>query len=330
MTVLKVASARLITSPLRVPSATLSQVVLGAEPATGDAIAAEVLEGATFSNATENGITGTMPDRGAVNIIPTAEDQAIPEGYHSGSGVVSGAPIANAKAAVDAANEETSADLDAGIALVASNYSDIKAEIAAKGVDMTGVIPSGYDAAIASIPAASGDAVAADLLVGKTASTDAGAITGTRPPSVVMFSGVSGDAGEAWPSPRFTDNGDGTVTDNATGLVWPKDISAGNSKNWTDAQTYCSSFSGGGYSDWRSPTTKELLSLFAYNTANPALPPGHPFTTTSVNYIWTKNQRLTTPANGFYVFAGDGTLAQTAKTNNWPHTALPVRGPIAL
>jgi hypothetical protein len=27
-------------------------------------------------------------------------------------------------------------------------------------------------------------------------------------------------AGVAWPTPRFTDNGDGTATDNLTGLTW--------------------------------------------------------------------------------------------------------------
>ena len=34
--------------------------------------------------------------------------------------------------------------------------------------------------------------------------------------------GQDGDiqAGVAWPNPRFTDNGDGTVTDNLTGLMW--------------------------------------------------------------------------------------------------------------
>lgn len=53
------------------------------------------------------------------------------------------------KAALDAANEESSADLTAGIALVDSNYTDIKAAITAAGVDMTGVKPSEYDAAIA-------------------------------------------------------------------------------------------------------------------------------------------------------------------------------------
>ena len=37
-------------------------------------------------------------------------------------------------------------------------------------------------------------------------------------------------AGVAWPNPRFTDNGNGTVTDNLTGLMWTKDANpVGNS-----------------------------------------------------------------------------------------------------
>ncbi|HXE98165.1 MAG TPA: hypothetical protein VN642_17305, partial [Dongiaceae bacterium] len=36
--------------------------------------------------------------------------------------------------------------------------------------------------------------------------------------------GQDGDklAGTPWPNPRFTDNADGTVTDNLTGLIWLK------------------------------------------------------------------------------------------------------------
>jgi len=117
--------------------------------ATGNATVNQVLIGATFSNATASDLTGTMPNIGQQNITPTASDIAISEGYHDGTGVVSGAPIASAKAAVDAANEEPSADLDAGIALVSGNYAAIKAAIAAKSVDMAGVKPSGYDNKIA-------------------------------------------------------------------------------------------------------------------------------------------------------------------------------------
>ena len=41
-------------------------------------------------------------------------------------------------------------------------------------------------------------------------------------------------AGIEWPAPRFTDNGDGTVTDQLTGLMWLKDGSCLR-KNWSNA-----------------------------------------------------------------------------------------------
>ncbi|WP_222124437.1 phage tail protein [Paenibacillus xylanexedens] len=58
--------------------------------ATGNATVAQVLAGVTFSNATGNGRTGTMVNRGAVsqNITTQNGSYAIPAGYHNGSGVV--------------------------------------------------------------------------------------------------------------------------------------------------------------------------------------------------------------------------------------------------
>jgi hypothetical protein len=61
---------------------------------------------------------------------------------------------------------------------------------------------------------------------------------------------VAGDDGDAqmgvpWPSPRFTDNANGTVTDNLTGLVWLKNANcadtvggiAGGAMTWANAIT---------------------------------------------------------------------------------------------
>ena len=58
--------------------------------AAGDAEAGHVLEGRTFSNASEAGVGGAMPDRGAVSITPGTTEQTIAEGYHNGSGTVAG------------------------------------------------------------------------------------------------------------------------------------------------------------------------------------------------------------------------------------------------
>jgi len=65
----------------------------------------------------------------------------------------------------------------------------------------------------------------------------------------------------------FVDNGDGTVTDRATGLMWQKD---GSPKPLTlkRATSYIRSLSNKrfmGYSDWRIPTVEELASLIGEN-----------------------------------------------------------------
>jgi hypothetical protein len=56
----------------------------------GTALAGNVLSGQTFSSGTGLGVTGTMPDNGAVTITPGTADQAIAAGYHNGSGKVLG------------------------------------------------------------------------------------------------------------------------------------------------------------------------------------------------------------------------------------------------
>ena len=57
----------------------------------------------------------------------------------------------------------------------------------------------------------------------------------------------------------YTDNGDGTVTDNITGLMWEKDMGA--KISYADAFTKASTSNLGGYSDWRVSNIKELYSL---------------------------------------------------------------------
>lgn len=58
---------------------------------------------------------------------------------------------------------------------------------------------------------------------------------------------------------RCVDNGDGTVTDNDTMLMWQK-ATAG-SMNWDSAKNYASSLSLGDHSDWRLPSKDELVGL---------------------------------------------------------------------
>ena len=68
----------------------------------------------------------------------------------------------------------------------------------------------------------------------------------------------------------FTDNGNGTVTDNVTDLMWQQQDD-GISRTWDNAGTYCSSLSLGGYSDWRLPSKKEFITIINYGTSSPAI-----------------------------------------------------------
>ncbi len=68
------------------------------------------------------------------------------------------------------------------------------------------------------------------------------------------------DAQYAGYQPSYTDNGDGTVTDNVTGLLWTQDQSD-RSMDWSEAPGYCESVAVGGITDWRVPSLKELWSI---------------------------------------------------------------------
>ena len=68
------------------------------------------------------------------------------------------------------------------------------------------------------------------------------------------------DAQYTGTTPSYTDNGDGTITDNVTGLIWTQDLS-NYSMPWSAASSYCESLTTGGYTDWRLPTVKELWSI---------------------------------------------------------------------
>ncbi len=62
--------------------------------------------------------------------------------------------------------------------------------------------------------------------------------------------------------PSYTDNGNGTITDNNTGLMWEKFM--GEKINYLEAQSKADTSSLGGYTDWRVPTLKELYSLILF------------------------------------------------------------------
>ena len=61
----------------------------------------------------------------------------------------------------------------------------------------------------------------------------------------------------------YTDNGDGTISDNVTGLLWQKDM--GSKIVWSESFIKADTMTLGGYDDWRMPTIKELYSLIKFD-----------------------------------------------------------------
>ncbi len=88
------------------------------------------------------------------------------------------------------------------------------------------------------------------------------------------------EKGVVWPDPRFTDNEDGTVTDNLTGLIWLQNANRFGKKTWSDALNDCNSLADDGTNltdgsvagYWRLPNVRELQSLIYYGFYTPALP----------------------------------------------------------
>ena len=70
--------------------------------------------------------------------------------------------------------------------------------------------------------------------------------------------------GEGYGVNDYVENGDDTITDNATGLTWTQNDS-GETLDWDSALNYCESLSLGGSDEWRLPNIKELHSLVDYN-----------------------------------------------------------------
>lgn len=117
------------------------------------------------------------------------------------------------------------------------------------------------------------------------------------------------EAGVAWPSPRFIDQGDGTVTDALTGLDWtkaantpgPAGCSPGTVKGWQASLDHVQCLNDAsylGHQDWRMPNKFELRSLVDYKNSSPALPTGHPFTNVSSAVYWTSTTIVSSSNRG--------------------------------
>jgi hypothetical protein len=137
--------------------------------------------------------------------------------------------------------------------------------------------------------------------------------------------------GVASPTPRFTDNNNGTVTDNLTGLIWMKNASNDNGasgfgpQTWAQALSAAATLANGSHDltdgskagDWRLPNLRELLSLVDYGQIPYALPAGHPFVGVQGSWYWssTTYNGGTNTGSAWYIYFNTGDLSYGDKTN---------------
>jgi hypothetical protein len=69
--------------------------------------------------------------------------------------------------------------------------------------------------------------------------------------------------GDAYGHNDFVDNGDGTISDRASGLTWQQ-ADSGAGMDWEAALAYCEGLELAGANDWRLPNVKELQSIVDY------------------------------------------------------------------
>jgi len=116
-------------------------------------------------------------------------------------------------------------------------------------------------------------------------------------------------------SNSFIDTGDGTITDNITGLMWQKDEAPGK-YNWQQALYYCENLTLAGYADWRLPNINELQSIFDYSRDVPIIDTALFHVTRGAEY-WssTSGSRFAGAALSFTL--GGNTLGDMSKASNF-------------
>ena len=154
-------------------------------------------------------------------------------------------------------------------------------------------------------------------------------------PVACAGTGQDGDV-QAGAALAYTDNGDGTISDLVTGLMWEKKSDDGSVHdkdtlyNWTNAfAVHLAALNGGGgfagHTDWRLPNPRELQTIVHYESVNPAVAAA--FNTgcvsgctvltcscTTPSFYWTSTTSSSFPTYAWYVNFASGSVLNDAKT----------------
>ncbi|MGK5092442.1 DUF1566 domain-containing protein [Deltaproteobacteria bacterium TL4] len=113
----------------------------------------------------------------------------------------------------------------------------------------------------------------------------------------------------------YTDNGNETVRDNNTHLVWQKQDD-GVTRTWEAALNYCEALNLGGKTDWRLPHYRELESIVDTSTYSPAINTTY-FPNTESSYYWSSTADANLTSYAWYVYFYNGYVDSSNKTNTY-------------
>ncbi|MCX6148066.1 MAG: DUF1566 domain-containing protein [Candidatus Kapabacteria bacterium] len=111
---------------------------------------------------------------------------------------------------------------------------------------------------------------------------------------------------------HFTDNGNGTITDNLTNLIWQK-ITYSDSLTWEQALAFSDSLTYSGFNDWRLPNIKELQSLNDESIINPSIDKTI-FTNIGIKKYWSSTTLPNQTAKAWYLHTQFGITTYDNKT----------------
>ena len=108
-------------------------------------------------------------------------------------------------------------------------------------------------------------------------------------------------------------NGDGTVTDTATGLIWQQQDD-NVLRTHANALTYCQGLTLASNSNWRLPNIKELTSIVDYRTDDPTIDEAAFLNVNSSSY-WSASSRASSSSSAWLVSFFSGNVFSNGKAN---------------
>jgi hypothetical protein len=177
-------------------------------------------------------------------------------------------------------------------------------------------------------------ACASNVGVMKTGATQCSNVSGM----IIPCAGSGQDAEyQAGVTASYTDNGDGTVTDNLSGLMWEKLSDDGSIHDWNNTYSWTNAFASkiatlngsnfAGHNDWRLPNIKELSSIINYGVTNSSVysqfsngcTPACTVLTCSCNTIasYWSSTTVNTGNSAWVVFFSEGRVLFTLKTGSF-------------